>query len=103
VRAGRTPEILVRHTPFTAASEGRVMRHDQEHDEQQLVHVIHKSAKQEIRVSVSTYRGKRFLDLRTFVIDRSGVFIPTRLGVTLPPEQLDELELALRKLRDLGA
>jgi len=79
------------------------MRKEEEHQERQVAHVIHKSAKKQIRVSLSTFRGKRFLDLRTFVADQSGAFIPTKLGVTLPPEQLGELELAVRKLRELGA
>jgi hypothetical protein len=72
---------------------------DQEHQERQVVHVIQKGPRVEIRVSRSTFKGKHFLDLRTFVTNRAGELVPTRKGVTVPLELLGELELAVRSLR----
>jgi hypothetical protein len=75
------------------------MLRKQDDGDRQVVHVIPKSPKLEIRASLSTFHGKQFLDLRTFVASRAGEFVPTRLGITLPPEQLEELEVAVRRLR----
>ena len=61
------------------------MLRKQDDGDRQVVHVIPKSPKLEIRASLSTFHGKQFLDLRTFVASRAGEFVPTRLGITLPP------------------
>ena len=75
------------------------MQRDQEYQHLQLVAVIRKSDKLEIRVSISKYRGRRFGDLRLFVPDEQGAWIPTRKGITVPFERLEELEKAVMKLR----
>jgi len=51
-----------------------------------------------IRASVSTYRGREYLDLRTWmVID--GELRPTKKGVSVPTDFLPELEQAVAALR----
>ena len=60
---------------------------------------IEKSDIARIRVSRSIYRGHEFIDVRTFVKDDAGEFIPTQKGITVPPEQLDTLIHALRRLQ----
>lgn len=82
------------------------MQRVEEHQDRHVVHVIRKGPRQEIRFSVSTYRGRRFVDVRTFLADRERRLVPTRQGFTLPPERLGELEDAVRELRaavDSGA
>jgi hypothetical protein len=76
------------------------MLRKQEHQARQVVHVIRKGPKLEIQVSRSTYRGRAFADLRLFVVNEVGALVPTRKGVTVPLEQLGELELAVRRLRE---
>ncbi len=76
------------------------MNRGDERTGRQVVHVIRKGPKQEIRISVSAFRGKEFVDLRTYVSNRLGVFVPTRLGITVPTHALCELELAVQRLRD---
>jgi Transcriptional Coactivator p15 (PC4) len=67
--------------------------------ERQLIAVIHKGEKQQIQVSLATYRGRKFGDLRLFVL-KDGDWIPTQKGCTVGVEQLEELEEAVLKLRN---
>lgn len=76
------------------------MQHEPEHQERQVVCVIHKGTKQQIQVSLANFRGRTFGDLRLYVTDKNGVLIPTQRGITVGLEQLDELEEAVGRLRD---
>ena len=94
----RSPRKLV-----TRYGHGRAgtMQRRQENQERQVVHVIRKSPRQEIRVSLSTFKGRTFGDLRLFVPNEQGEWIPTQKGCTVGVEQLPELEIAVRKLREV--
>jgi hypothetical protein len=72
---------------------------ERENQERQVIAVIHKSEKHEIRVSLSKYRGRTFGDFRLWVL-KDGDWIPTRKGWTIGVAQLQELEEAILKLRD---
>lgn len=76
------------------------MQREQEPQDRRLIHTIHKSAKHQIQVSLATYRGRTFGDLRTFVLNPRGDWIPTQRGCTVPLDQLEELEEAVARLRD---
>ncbi len=76
------------------------MRRETEAQDQQVIGVIHKGPKQEIRISLSTFRGRTFGDLRLFVLNQQGQLVATRKGITVGVEQLDELEEAVGRLRD---
>ena len=65
----------------------------------QIIHVIDKSGAEQIRVSLSVFRGIRFADLRIFFRTVDGEYKPTKKGLTLNPSLLPELEEALKKLR----
>jgi len=69
-------------------------------DESVLVHSFMKNALEEIRVSISTFKGKKYLDIRVFYQDDSGEFKPSKKGVALSPELLGELEAALSKVKE---
>ena len=58
-----------------------------------------KGAKQQIQVSLATFRGRTFGDLRLFVL-KDGDWIPTQRGCTVDLEQLEELEEVVVKLRN---
>lgn len=77
------------------------MQRDQEHQERQVIHVIHKGEKQQIRVSLSKYEGRTFGDIRLFILNQQCEWIPTMKGCTVGIEQLEELEGAVRKLREV--
>jgi hypothetical protein len=74
------------------------MHSDQGHQERQVVQVIRKGPKQEIRVSLSKFKGRTFGDFRLFVPNERGEWIPTIKGCTVGVEQLDELAEAVEKL-----
>jgi Transcriptional Coactivator p15 (PC4) len=76
------------------------MRQEPEPQDQQVVGVIFKGPRQEIRISLSTFRGRTFADLRLHAINRQGQMVPTRKGITVGVEQLGELEEAIGRLRD---
>ena len=75
------------------------MQQELENQERQVIAVIQKSGKQQIHVSLATFRGRTFGDLRLFVL-KDGHWIPTQKGCTVGVEQLGELEEAVTRLRD---
>jgi len=68
--------------------------------EQHLIHTILKGPRQQIRISLSTFRGHTFGDFRLFVPNQHGEWIPTMKGCTVGIEHLKELEEAVLKLRN---
>ena len=76
------------------------MQRHREDQEQQVVQVIRKGEKHQIRVSLSKYKGRLLGDLRLFILNREGDWIPTQKGCTVGVEQLDELVEAVARLRD---
>lgn len=72
----------------------------EEQNERLVVAVIPKGKTARVEVSLRTYRGREFLDLRMYVPAESGMWAPTTRGLTFAPEQLPDLELAVRKLRE---
>jgi hypothetical protein len=67
----------------------------------QTVYTFPRNALEEIRASLSTYKGKQYLDLRIYYKSDDGEFHPSKKGITLAPELLEELEEAVRKLREV--
>jgi hypothetical protein len=70
-------------------------------DESILVHSFMKNALEEIRVSVSTYKGKKYVDLRVYYQDDNGEYKPSKKGIAISPELLPELENAIGKLKEI--
>jgi transcriptional coactivator p15 (PC4) len=75
------------------------MQRHQDDQERRVVQVIRKGPRQEIRVSLSKFRGQTLGDLRLFVANEQGEWIPTTKGCTIGVEQLDELAEAVGRLR----
>ncbi|AIP64470.1 transcriptional coactivator p15/PC4 family protein [Burkholderia thailandensis] len=53
------------------------------YDHDQTVLEVQKSATQRIRISHRWYKGRRYVDVRLMVVDRSGEFVPTRQGISI--------------------
>ncbi len=70
-------------------------------DESILVHSFMKNALEEIRVSVSTYKGKKYVDLRVYYQDDNGEYKPSKKGIAISPELLPELENSIGKLKEI--
>ncbi len=68
--------------------------------ETQMIHSFPKNALEEIRVSISHYRGKQYIDLRVYYKTDDGEFHPSKKGVTLSPDLFPELEEAVNRLRE---
>ncbi|MCC8396313.1 transcriptional coactivator p15/PC4 family protein [Paraburkholderia sp. MMS20-SJTR3] len=68
---------------------------------------IRKSDSERLRVTVSEYRGRTFIDLRVWYSIESGDYKPGRAGVSLRPDQIAEvvqgLLVASRALDPNGA
>jgi hypothetical protein len=67
-------------------------------DDRELVHSFDKSPTEQVQASLSTYKGKTYVDLRIFFKASDGEFRPTKKGITISPELLPELGEAIRKL-----
>lgn len=67
--------------------------------EEQLIAVIHRSPTQQIQIRLNAFKGRRYLDLRTFYLDEDEeVYKPTRKGISVPLELFAELKTALEKV-----
>ena len=65
-----------------------------------ILATIERSDTEQLQISVSEYKGKRYLNMRIFyTTDEGATWIPTKKGVTFSPEQLDLLEEAVQEAR----
>ena len=57
---------------------------------------IDRSATEQLQISIKTYKGKSYLDLRIFyTTDDGATWLPTKKGVTVSPDHLDVLKDAV--------
>jgi hypothetical protein len=68
----------------------------------ELLGAVDRVRQEQVRVSVRRFQGKRVLDLRIWVQDDLGKWIPTGRGVALGPEDWKELRTILGKLHKEG-
>lgn len=65
--------------------------------ERELIARLAKTETAEVRVSQSTWKGRRVVDMRLWFIPAGGgEFVPSRKGFTFSAEKLPELIAALR-------
>lgn len=69
----------------------------------QLVHTFPKNPLEEVRASVTVYKGKQYVDLRVYYKGDDGEFHPSKKGLTLSLDLFPDLEEAMRKLHDVIA
>jgi len=69
-------------------------------DDRELVYSFDKSPTERVQVSLSTFKGKTYVDLRIYYKASDGEFKPTKKGITLSPDLLPELGEAIRKLME---
>ncbi len=66
----------------------------------ELIHAFEKnSGGEEVRISLTTYKGREYLDIRVYYQGDDGEKHPTKKGITLSLDLLSELEAGLSKLR----
>lgn len=68
-----------------------------------IVHEFDLGRRGVVRSSITEFRGRRFADLRLWVEPRDqprAALIPTRKGISIPVEHMDELLESLQAIAD---
>jgi hypothetical protein len=60
-------------------------------DSAKILHEFKRNGEDTLRVSLSTFKGRMFVDIRLHYPDDNGELRPTKKGVTVPPELWDEI------------
>ncbi|MHB8108550.1 MAG: transcriptional coactivator p15/PC4 family protein [Syntrophorhabdaceae bacterium] len=61
---------------------------------------IQKTGTDKIIVTIKEFKGKTYVDVRTFFENDQGEMIPTKKGISLTPENLDELIRLLNEAKE---
>ena len=74
-------------------------------DEKNILTTIPKSTTERIEISINEFKGKKYLDLRTFYTTDDGAsWLPTKKGITISPDNLellkDAIEQAMGEFKD---
>ena len=64
----------------------------------EVLHRFRKNSLEEVRATISTFKGADYLNIRSYYEAEPGVWYPTRKGLTLPLDLLPELEKAVQAL-----
>jgi hypothetical protein len=67
---------------------------------EELISKFDKNATEEVRVSLSEYQGKQYINLRVYYQPPTGDPIPTKKGLTLSVNLYPELREAIIRLGD---
>ena len=60
-----------------------------------IIRDVDKGKGEIIRVEISEYKGKSYLNLRVWYTDKEGEFKPTQKGIAIPPELYEEVKQAV--------
>ena len=67
-------------------------------EEKNIIATIPRSTTERIEIAINEYKGKKYLDLRTFyTTDEGGSWLPTKKGITVSPENLELLKDAINQ------
>ena len=59
-------------------------------DDRKILHEFKRNSEETLRISLSTFKGRTYVDIRMFYEDANGELAPTKKGVTITPELWDE-------------
>ncbi len=65
-----------------------------------VVHAFEKNSAERVQVTLSTFKGREYMDLRVYFEGDDGEMHPSRKGLTLSTALLPDLESAILKLRE---
>lgn len=68
-------------------------------DEAKVLARIERGEKQELRLSISEYKGKSYLDARIFFTKDGENWFPTQKGITVYPNDLDTFAEAIEEAK----
>lgn len=63
-----------------------------------VVYVFSKNSREQVRASLTTFKGLRLADLRVFSVDENDVEQPTRKGIAVRVDHLPKLLEAVQAL-----
>lgn len=66
--------------------------------EQNIIKEITKNDDTVIRISTTQFRGQEYIDIRSYVKNQEGEYIPTKKGITLSKSVLPEVLAALQQI-----
>jgi hypothetical protein len=69
--------------------------------EPQVVYTFPKNPLEEVRASITVYKGKQYVDLRIFYKGDDGEYHPSKKGLTISLDLFSELDKAVEKLREV--
>ncbi len=69
--------------------------------EAQIVHTFPKNPLEEVRASLTVYKGKQYVDLRIYYKGDDGEYHPSKKGLTLSLDLFPDLEEAVQKLKEV--
>jgi len=55
--------------------------------------------KDKIIISLKEFKGKHYIDIRTYFENQEGEWIPTKKGISLTPENLDDVIKFLKEAK----
>jgi len=62
-----------------------------------LIGEIQKNSTEKIMVSKQAYKGYEFIDVRVYYEDDNGEWRPTKKGIAIAPDKIEELISLLKK------
>jgi hypothetical protein len=65
-----------------------------------IIGEIQKTGTDKIIVTVKEFKGKTYVDVRTFFENDEGEMVPTKKGVSLTPDNLDQLIRLLTEAKE---
>lgn len=65
-----------------------------------VVYTFPKNPLEEVRASITVFKGKQYVDLRIYYKGDDGEFHPSKKGLTLSLDLFSELEQAVQKLSE---
>lgn len=69
-------------------------------DTDRLIHSFPKNPLEEIRISLTVFKKKQYIDLRTYYKGDDGEFRPSKKGINLSVDLLPDLLEAVEKARE---
>ena len=65
-----------------------------------VITTFRKNSTEEVRATLSEFKGRQYASVRAYVEADSGEWVPTKKGLTLPVDLLPELARAVRLLSE---
>ena len=68
--------------------------------EPEIVHAFPKNPLEEVRSSITYFKGKQYVDIRIYYKGDDGDYHPSKKGLTLSVDLFSELETGVQKLKE---